>query len=608
MNLASRRGWGLGCFPMHLAAGVWAGVWAVAWALAATTVPGRAAGSLVVRAPAGYVPGLPVLLRVELWDGAGRPDRTVWDAEATIAPVSAGVTLSTNRVDLRNGLGSTLVSIEGGSGAPVEIVLHCRGLSARQNLTALDAGAALRVGGALPGESTTWSGVVRVTNDVIVPAGHVLTVQPGTWVLLDGVSSGTNGSDLQVNGEIQSLGTPEAPVVMTCASSGLRWGQIRHAGARPSVYRNTIITLAGRGRGEGHTGQTPAVRSSNSQIRFENCSLTDHATPAGTPGKIMQASGSAIVMTNCLLARARMGPEIGSTALQFLDSYIIDMRGPDDADGIYLHSQGAGQEIRLTGSVVAGGDDDGIDTLGANITVQDCIVRGWKFPGDDSKGISVFGGECRVWRSLLVDNTIGLSGKGGDAENVRVRIDRSTILGNSFGVAVTNKSGTLPIIDYRITNSIILGPDAVFTQYDPADIHIDYSLVGESWPGTGNLEGDPGFADASAGDYRLGPGSIAIDAGDPARPQDPDGSMLDLGALTFVPPPPELAGPLVLEPARFGFTLRAYPGRLYVLESSTDGSVWASWTTNFIQTGETRVFDPGTAGVGMKFYRAHLAP
>jgi hypothetical protein len=560
--------------------------------------------NLVLVTPATYLPGLPVLLRVELRDGTGVPIRSVWDATATLEVATAGVSLSTNRVELRNGMGSSLVTFTGGGDVTVRVV--SQGSSVEQTWRALDPNPTLTTGGTLTGSATTWAGVVRVTNDVVVPSGHVLTIEPGTWVLFNGVASGTAGVDLQVSGSVQSRGTPALPVVLTCASPGLRWGQIRHDNAE-ATYRNTIVTLAGRGVGEGHTGQTPVIRSSGSRLIFDGCSLTDHASPAGTPGKIMQSSGSDLVMTNCLLARARMGPEIGNTSLQFLDSYIIDMRGPDDADGIYLHSQAANQVIRLAGSVVAGGDDDGIDTLGARITVEDCIVRGWRYPGDDSKGISVFGGECRVWRCLLADNTIGLSGKANNGESVLVLIDRSTILGNSYGVAVTNKSGTTPEVDYGITNSIILAPDPIFTDYNPADIHISYSLAGEAWPGMGNLTGAAGFVDAAKLDFRLAPYSQCIDAGDPGRERDVDGTVLDIGYLPFITPAPVLADPLVASGGVFSFVLKAYPHRRYQVESSVDAATWVPGQEVRPTTGETliRADEPL---VGERFYRARLAP
>ena len=52
-----------------------------------------------------------------------------------------------------------------------------------------------------------------------------------------------------------------------------------------------------------------------------------------------------------------------------------------------------------------------------------CLIRNWRNPFEDSKGISIENGEGRISHSLLVDNAIGVSGKGGNGVTVRVRID-----------------------------------------------------------------------------------------------------------------------------------------------------------------------------------------
>jgi hypothetical protein len=436
----------------------------------------------------------------------------------------------------------------------------------------------------LEGTSTSWSGVIRVTNDVIVPFGHTLTLEAGTLVLLEGVTNGVVANDISVNGALMSLGTEDQPVTVTCAQADLRyrWGQIRHNNSQPSVYRATTITRGGRAFGEGHTGTAPVLRCLGSRVRFESCNLTDFAEAApssaefGRPGKILQASfGSDVLFDNCLLARARMGPELSASALLMTNSGIMEMIGTNDSDGLFLDRQQPGQSILVTHSVLAEGGDDGIDTLNAVFTVEECIIRGWRNPFEDSKGISLEAGEARIRRSLLVDNAIGISGKGPNGATVRADIDHCTILSANYAVGVTNKSGTTPIVDFRITNSILRGVvDSVFTQYDPASIRLSFCNVGEPWPGQGNIMADPTFVNPAGHDYHLQPSSPCIDAGDPQAGIDPDGSRTDIGYDVFQAPPPELVQPGLNMDGTFRFLVKAYPNRDYAVEVCSNPPVW----------------------------------
>ncbi|MBN1844569.1 MAG: hypothetical protein JW810_02720 [Sedimentisphaerales bacterium] len=478
----------------------------------------------------GYLPGIPILVRVELVAADGRVDRGIWDAAATLSVDSPAVSLDTEQIVLRNGLGSALVTISGSGDftltAAVAGLYASRGLTDWQNEPVQTAALSA-------GDHTSWSGIVQVNSDVIVPAGHTLTFQPGTLILLKGVSSGTGGADIIVRGVLESLGTMAEPVTLTSQDPEKAWGRIFHDHASPSVYQFSHITRSGHAPSvSGHTGAPPAVYALDSQISFSQCGLTDH------DGKIMSADGSDLTFRGCHLARAVMGPEIATSALLFEDGHITEMFGSDDNDGIYLHRQLDGQTMCLRRTVIAAGDDDGLDTLDAIVRVEDCIIRDFF-----DKGVSV--NQSRpIWLDhlLLVNNEIGVAAKN---VNPRVYMDHVTIVcrdtGADKGIYAYEKDDPDAIVEFFVSNCIAVADEPVASDFVPAGaidplIHIQYTLLaGGSWPGLGNLNRDPLFADPGGGDFHLRSAagrwdpvdqlwlidpetSVAIDAGNPGCP------------------------------------------------------------------------------------------
>ncbi|HUR47421.1 MAG TPA: hypothetical protein VMZ27_16175 [Candidatus Saccharimonadales bacterium] len=589
--------------------------------LAISTNELGAAHFLKIVTQAGYLPGVPVLVRMELHKGLMGRERELWDAEATLS-ADGGTVLSTNRVQMRNGLGSALVTFTGGNDFTLTAKLGA--LQATHALTSLATTVAAGAGGTLPAGETVWSGLVRVTNDVTVPVGSTLTILSNTLVIVDGVASGTVANDLVINGTLNSLGTEDKPVTITCSTAGLRWGQIRHNSSQPSLYRFTSITRAGRAGGEGHTGTAPVIRPTNSRLRFEGCNLTDYAegdrsaAGFGGPGKVMVASGSDLVFDNCLFARARMGPEVSTSAVLCTNTWITDMPGPDDADGFYVHDQSAGQQVLFTGCVIADGDDDGIDTLGSFITVENCIIRDWDNLQEDAKGISVLNGIVNVYRSLIVNSTVGIAAKSGGSTPsttpVLVNILNCTMTGNGTNVLANRKSSAVgPVVHMNITNSILWGGNPVQSDFEPTSSNstnftIVYCNLSETQGGTGNLQLDPLFANAAGHDFHLNPFSPSIDSANPAAAKDPDGSPADQGCFTFIPPSPTLSGAQVLGNGTAQFVLTGYTNRNYVIDAAEVLTNWVYLKTTFQSDASVVVSDPGAAGLPHRFYRARLAP
>ncbi len=545
--------------------------------------PGDSGGStdrrLVMTVRDSYLPGIPVLVRVEVVRADGRVDRDLWDATATLTLDNPGVHALQTQITLYNGLGSSLVVFTGSG--PFTLTAAVGGLSTSRWLADLSGQPQTRVSGTLAGD-TVWSGIVHVIADVVVPAGRTLTVQPGTLVLLDGAASGSSGVDIDARGSLVSLGSASRPVTFTAADPAKAWGEIHHEGAAVSVYQYTDLTLAGRSPGAGHTGKGPAVRTAGSKIVFDRAALTDNV------GKIMQsASGSDLTFRHCLFARSVMGPEITGTALLLEETWITEMLNPDDADGIYIHDQSAGQTCLIKGGVVARMEDDCIDTLGCELTIEDQILRGAK-----DKGLSIYGGKVTLRHCLIAENnrapedpTVAtLAAKTLEGGSAEINIDRSTIVASKvqgtadIGIQSHNKySVKAGKVTYNVTHSIIVATDPVSVQspYQASDIHVSASdLFGEAWPGSGNLNADPLFVDSAHHDYRLKEASPCRAAGLGSQ-----GEVIDLGCYPYVQPADVL--PAVVWTADQG------------IQRITGERIVAAGTSLIIGPGTTVAFDKG---------------
>ncbi|MCD4795972.1 MAG: T9SS type A sorting domain-containing protein [Candidatus Cloacimonetes bacterium] len=144
-----------------------------------------------------------------------------------------------------------------------------------------------------------------------------------------------------------------------------------------------------------------------------------------------------------------------------------------------------------------------------------------------------------IRRNLIYDNSTDFFvGAGIYSQWSSAKIENNTIADNNFGGMLHQaNSDSLTVI-----NNIIVNNSGVGFQYDqitgsPFPI-ADYNNVwGNSTnyvnltPGANSISEDPLFVGAD--DYHLTADSPCIDAGDPAFPLDPDGTIADMGAYPF---------------------------------------------------------------------------
>jgi parallel beta helix pectate lyase-like protein len=185
------------------------------------------------------------------------------------------------------------------------------------------------------------------------------------------------------------------------------------------------------------------------------------------------------------------------------------------------------------GVLSAGGG--GIRCGYAEPIIRNNVIR--RNQGQYGAGIVLYHSAGIVRNNLIVANRGG-AGFGGSgiwavgrlSYRLSNLIEQNTIAGNVAVLpdttpgALAGKGGGLTIYaPVVLRNNIVWGNrQAVGGPIDQSKRRppaADYDLIEGGFPGTGNLEADPRFADSVH--YSLAPGSPAIDAGDPAAPPDP---------------------------------------------------------------------------------------
>ncbi|MHC4528467.1 MAG: choice-of-anchor Q domain-containing protein, partial [Planctomycetota bacterium] len=130
---------------------------------------------------------------------------------------------------------------------------------------------------------------------------------------------------------------------------------------------------------------------------------------------------------------------------------------------------------------------------------------------------------------IFIGNSAGQQGGGMFCRfTFRMKLTNCTLSGNSAGsggggMYITDASGYV-----TLTNCVFWSdsPEELFEE-DTGTVTVNYCCIQGGWPGVGNIETDPLFADPNNGDCHLLPGSPCIDAGDPNYVPVPNETDLD---------------------------------------------------------------------------------
>jgi MYXO-CTERM domain-containing protein len=483
--------------------------------------PGVGQLHLTMRAPTRMVNNNVLTIEAAIVDPILRVSYTQWDELGTVTvvrlpertPVAITNTVFDSHIPVTNGTirfvngwGALSFTLNDGAAfAPgdIEVTVSWQGLSASRTVTVLQNPTWRTVSGTLTGANLVWgpNENIRVAGNTTIPAGSTLSIGPGTLVMVNTTGTLENGTIVTVNGNVQALGTKDAPIsffsergalAMTLTQSGSAsnpnaWRGFQFRGSGSSTFRHVFLTGAGNGNVVSHP--RPPILGF-----FETHSFTsDRSVYADNCGMVFSGQGTGTYLVRkTLVTRAGIGGEFFGNGhrLNILDSWFTSVgHAPEsqNLDGDLLHVDGPLSDQTIRSSIFTDGGDDGLDHSGSHFRVEHSIIYRVR-----DKATSMTGGSVEFLNTLLFSSGMGIRGA---ATTDYVTIATSSPLASIIDVATT-----------------IVYPSSIDTCAGP----VNYTLVGNASHlgcGTGNLSANPQYTDTTRRDYNPRPGSPALTAG-----------------------------------------------------------------------------------------------
>lgn len=449
-----------------------------------------------VIAPRRALAGSSITVWVRMLDRFGRVDRAIFDGQVALRVTQGGTPVAgaPSSVALTHGAGALTfpapaagtVALEVRAGAFVESIA----------VEVTDGADARAVTGPLSGADLTWSGVVRVSGEASVAQGDTLTVEAGTLVVMDAQAR------VLVQGGLTIAGTAEQPVYVVAANPAAPWSQIEHAGAAATL---SYAVLA-------HGADAELIRHCCGPALYTRAGTLalDHVAFVDSPGKALYAVDTDVTMADVHVERLQMGPEFLNCTVDLEDLHVIEMRGVQDNDGLYFANIDGDGSYRARRVVLAGGDDDALDTRSADPDITDLVIRNWV-----DKGISYNGSNGHIRDCLIVGADYGVVIKDDMGGTTTTRFTRCTIARHAtaaFRVANHADGAKLtPVLDHVILWD---APASLSTDYQFDDMTLNSCDIEhpQATSGADNISADPRFLDPARGDFRVNPASPAYAA------------------------------------------------------------------------------------------------
>ena len=456
---------------------------------------------------------------------------------------------------------------------------------ASTNLILVSEIASTFVGGTL-GNNTVWNssmGIIHVTNSVVVPAGGILSIQPGTVVLLSAGASITG-----TNSMINATGTAGNRIYFLPADGTTVWGGLTVSGTSGTLLLQHVETIAG------HIELFDGAVGTLEDSYF-------HDYEASAPAIIHTLGLPNHVTLNLRRCHVAHYYEVLSQyGTNHIEDCLLEYQG-NSGDGIDFDAGQPGSYIRrctvrrgllFNTDALDMGEYGGTGEGSRGILIDSCLLRDFV-----DKGVSMgVGVDVTVTNTLIFNVDTGIAVK----DNSVAGIYNCTIANNNFGYRCYNKADPAsPSGGGHITNSfnnVLWNNGVTLSLSNGSTLTAAYSdFHGTNYPGAGNIDNDPLFLDAAAHDYRVAANSPTLGAGLAGANM---GVTFPVGGI---PGAPVALAALAsgTNPVALTWADDADNEDAFVIEHSTDAATWQTLAT--VGPNVTNYTD-SNAVLGQKYY------
>ena len=305
----------------------------------------------------------------------------------------------------------------------------------------------------------------------------------------------------------------------------------------------------------------------NSSAEVRNANISNNTANGNGGGVLIDYSNPTfenVQITGNSSGSMGGGVRVEGNSYPIMNNMVVSNNSADQGGGGIYFGNNNNTTLTMGSSTISNNSakyGGGIGVMGNTINISNSTISGNTTSvsgGTNGGGVYAVGGSVNMEHVDVSDNTAASTGGGLYLQTVMGSLDRVTVVSNT----ANDNGGALKVCcggTIDIENSIFFSnsPGIQFSGNGGNIINVSYSNMeggqgavvmpgGDSlyW-GPGNIDLDPLFVDAAAGDYGLQSGSPSIDTGNPDSDgdsvewgtdyddRDPDMTRLDMGAYFY---------------------------------------------------------------------------